>query len=130
MVFRRPRVNVKPNVQTARPVGSTVQSQDTLNEVVSTPPQEEQSIQQIELPIVPPIIKGRYRSMKIGDKLINVYCILEPISDVEEITDTPSSLPAPPSPPAPQSILPARPLFRKKIVPNFGGVKANIHHRR
>jgi hypothetical protein len=65
MVFRRPRVSVRPNVQTARPVGSIVQSQETSIESISTQPQEEQSTQQIELPVPPPpIIQGIYKSTK------------------------------------------------------------------
>lgn len=65
MFVRRPRVNVKPNVQTARPVSNnTVQSQETPVEVVPIPPssQEEQSTPQNEIPVEPPppITKGIY----------------------------------------------------------------------
>ena len=59
MVFRRPRINVKPNVQATRPVNNTIRSQETSVEVISTQSQEEQFTQQIDLPIPPPtIIKG------------------------------------------------------------------------
>ncbi len=61
MVFRRPRVNVKPNVQATRPVGSVVRSQDMPVEPISTQSQEEQSTQQIEIPVASPIIKGKDR---------------------------------------------------------------------
>jgi len=63
MVFRRPRVNVKPNVQATRPVNTIARSQETSTESISTQSQEEQSTQQIDLPIAIPIIKGINRSM-------------------------------------------------------------------
>ncbi len=59
MAFRRPRINVKPNVQATRPVGNIVRSQDTSVESVPTQSQEEQSIQQIDLPVAPSIINGK-----------------------------------------------------------------------
>jgi hypothetical protein len=130
-------------------VGSIVQSQETSIESISTQPQEEQSTQQIELPVPPPpIIQGIYKSTKfyfiitknfplkfdIWDKSMCVYSISEPISDVEETIEIPSSAPtsllAPPSPPALTSVPLARPLYRKKIQPNIGGVKSALHHRR
>ncbi len=63
MVFRRPRVNVKPNVQATRPVNTIARSQETSTESISTQSQEEQSTQQIDLPIAIQIIKGINRSM-------------------------------------------------------------------
>jgi hypothetical protein len=69
MAFRRPRVNVKPNVQATRPVGNSVRSQDTSIESISTQSQEEQSTQQIDLPVTPPIVTGKYRPTRF-------YCIL------------------------------------------------------
>jgi hypothetical protein len=55
MAFRRPRVNVKPNVQATRPVSSSsIRSQETTVESELTQPQEEQSTQQIEVTVVPP----------------------------------------------------------------------------
>jgi hypothetical protein len=64
MVFRRPRVNVKPNVQATRPVNTIARSQETSTESISTQSQEEQSTQQIDLPIAIQIIKGINRSME------------------------------------------------------------------
>lgn len=58
MVFRRPRVNVKPNVQATRPVSSIVRPTDASEESISTQSQEEQSSQQIDPPTAPPIIEG------------------------------------------------------------------------
>ncbi|CAF1015640.1 unnamed protein product [Adineta steineri] len=150
MVFRRPRVNVKPNVQATRPVSNSLQSQETSNESVPVESQE----QQIDVPAISPTIT-------------------EPIPNVEEIIEPPLLLPPPPpqfdplpmdpppvseplpmdpptvsdplpmdpplvstpllvppsSPPPPVSIPTVRPLFRKKIAPNIG-VKTAIHHRR
>ncbi len=61
MAFRRPRVNVKPNVQATRPVSSSssIRSQDTTVESVLIQSQEEQSTQQIEITVIPSIIKGK-----------------------------------------------------------------------
>lgn len=54
MAFRRPRVNVKPNVQATRPSNSNTRPQDTSNEINSSQPQEEQPIQQTEQSVLPP----------------------------------------------------------------------------
>lgn len=60
MAFRRPRINVKPNVQATRPVSNTVRSQDTSVESTSAQSQEEeQSTQQTELPVPPQNIIGK-----------------------------------------------------------------------
>lgn len=64
MAFRRPRVNVKPNVQATRPVNNAVRSQETPVESISTQPQEEQSTPQIDPPLELPIVKGIDRSTK------------------------------------------------------------------
>lgn len=48
MAFRRPRVNVKPNVQTSRPVPNTVRSQE-----IPILTQEEPATQQIEITAQP-----------------------------------------------------------------------------
>jgi hypothetical protein len=61
MSFRRSRVNVKPNVQATRPVGSIARSQDTIVDSIPTQSQEEQSTQEIEVAVASPIIKGRKR---------------------------------------------------------------------
>jgi hypothetical protein len=61
MAFRRPRINVKPNVQATRPVSSSTRSQETTVESILTQSQEEQSTQQIEITVTPPIIKGKNR---------------------------------------------------------------------
>ncbi len=78
MVFRRPRVNVKPNVQATRPVNTIARSQETSTESISTQSQEEQSTQQIDLPIAIPSIKGIDRSMgfsctKTDKSKLNTY---------------------------------------------------------
>lgn len=54
MAFRRPRVNVKPNVQASRPVSNTVRSQET--PIMS---QEEPLSQQIEITVQPPDDSGK-----------------------------------------------------------------------
>ena len=58
MVFRRPRVNVKPNVQATRPVSTVARPLEPSVEPTSTQSQEEESTQQIDLPVEPPVIKG------------------------------------------------------------------------
>ncbi|UJR30667.1 hypothetical protein I4U23_018191 [Adineta vaga] len=130
MAFRRPRVNVKPNVQTTRPVSSnTVQSQETSAESIPAPSsQNEQVVEQVETQPTLPVVE-------------------EPVPHVEEINEAPPPSPspdplpiapsieptsistAPSSPPPPAPTPTARPLFRKKITPNIG-VKSVIHHRR
>jgi hypothetical protein len=64
MVFRRPRVNVKPNVQATRPVSNIVRSPDAPAESISTSQEE-----QIDLPIVPTIIEGTNRQNFIFENL-------------------------------------------------------------
>ena len=65
MAFRRPRVNVKPNVQASRPVGSNVRSTETLVDSVSTQSAKEQnSTQQIDLSITSPTVKGIHCSTR------------------------------------------------------------------
>jgi hypothetical protein len=65
MAFRRSRVNVKPNVQATRPVGSIARSQDTIVDSIPTQSQEEQSTQEIEVAVASPIIKGIKKTNEI-----------------------------------------------------------------
>ncbi|CAF1057181.1 unnamed protein product [Adineta ricciae] len=138
MAFRRPRVNVKPNVPAVRPASSIARPQDTSAAPAPAPTQEEQIVEQVETASTSPTIQ-------------------ESLSDVVEETNetpalpTPTSLPPPPDPvpierlavpisvpiapsspppPAPPASTPAsRLIFRKKIAPNIG-VKSVIHNRR
>ncbi|CAF3576107.1 unnamed protein product [Rotaria sordida] len=155
MTFRRPRINVKPNVQATRPVGTIVRPPETSIESISIESQEEQSTQQIDPPVV--------ASEVIQESISNVEDTIEvsqqqqqqpssPISlpIVSSSTSTPiptpsstpiptpssTPIPTPSSPPHSSSPIPpltptpiARPLFRRKIIPNIG-VKTVIHHRR
>ena len=57
MAFRRPRVNVKPNVQATRPVSQTTQEPESIAEPVSTLPDTQPSAHD-EPPLVPPIPQG------------------------------------------------------------------------
>jgi hypothetical protein len=64
MVFRRPRVNVKPNVQSTRPLGSNVRTSDVPVEPISTSSQDEQPLPLIDSStIVSPVIEGINRTI-------------------------------------------------------------------
>ena len=64
MAFRRPRVNVKPNVPAVRPASSIARPQDTsaapASAPASTPTQEDQIVEQIETVSTPSTIKGKF----------------------------------------------------------------------
>lgn len=95
MAFRRPRVNVKPNVQAARPVGSITRSTETPVESVSTQ-STQQSNPQIDTPIVTPVATGRINSIKENKYFSEMFIsFLEPVSNVqEEIVEVPSQAPS------------------------------------
>ncbi|CAF2956102.1 unnamed protein product [Rotaria sp. Silwood2] len=145
MVFRRPRVNVKPNVQATRPVSTIVRPSETSVESISTQSQEEQFTQQIDTPVELAVIQELVP--KVEDTIEVSQQPSSPISlpivTSSTLTSTPipsSPLPAPSSPPPPSSpstpslppftpVPTARPFFRRKVLPHIAG-KTVIHHRR
>lgn len=59
MAFRRPRLNVKPNVQATRPVSTSARSQENTVESTSTQSQEDHVTQQNETITIPTIVIGK-----------------------------------------------------------------------
>ncbi|CAF4699578.1 unnamed protein product [Rotaria sp. Silwood1] len=144
MVFRRPRVNVKPNVQATRPVSTIVRPSETSVESISTPSQEEQSTQQIDPPIAPAVIEELIPKVEDTNEISQQPSSPVSLPIVPPSTSTsiptpssplPPSSPPPPSSPQTSSLPPltpvptARPFFRRKVIPHITG-KAVIHHRR
>lgn len=70
MAFRRPRVNVKPNVQATRPVSGGVRSQEstTVESTSTQSSQEEHVTQQDEIPTIPTVVIGKNISMTFSIK--------------------------------------------------------------
>ncbi|CAM4861524.1 unnamed protein product [Rotaria socialis] len=114
MVFRRPRVNVKPNVQATRPVSSIVRSNDVSEEAISTQSQKEQSSQQIDPPAAPAVIEGLlcYISESVSNVQETIEQFSQPSSSVcVSVVDSPAiptaiSVSSSPSPQPPLSPLP------------------------
>ncbi|CAF1158021.1 unnamed protein product [Adineta steineri] len=153
MVFRRPRVNIKPNVQATRPVSNSLQSQETSNESVPVESQEQQidvptisptitePIPNVEETIEPPLLLPLPPPPPQSDLLpvvpppvsellpMDPPTVSDPLPMDPPLVSTPLLVP-PSSPPPPVSIPTARPLFRRKIITPNIGVKTAIHHRR
>ena len=102
MVFRRPRVNVKPNVQTSRPAVSTA--------ALAVPLPTESPVDQ---PVEPePIV------------VEEAIPPAEPVDDSPIVSEeTPPPVIAKPTPPV------VRPVFRRKPVPNIAARPGAIHRR-
>ncbi|CAF4376129.1 unnamed protein product, partial [Adineta steineri] len=102
MVFRRPRVNVKPNVQATRPVSNTLQSQETSNESVPVESQE----QQIDVPTISLTITEHIPNV---EEFIEPPLLLPPQSDPLPMDPPPVSEPLPMDPPPVSDPLPMDP---------------------
>ncbi|CAF2009966.1 unnamed protein product [Rotaria magnacalcarata] len=156
MVFRRPRVNVKPNVQATRPVSSIARSTDASGESISAQSQEEQSSQQIDPPAAPPVIEepvsNVQETIEQFSQPSSSVCVsadsptvptaisvlssplpqppLSPLPPATPSSPIPPTLAAPSSPPPPPvTVSTTRSLYRIRATPNIGA-KTVIHHRR
>lgn len=112
MVFRRPRVNVKPNVQLSRPVTTAATVPTEEPPVLPTESIEDQISQPTEsTPIVEslpsaPIDEPVAPEPIVVTELIPVPIVVEPT--------TPTTI---------------RPIFRRKPVPNIAARPGIIHRR-
>lgn len=112
MVFRRPRVNVKPNVQSSRPVTTPAIVPTEEPPVVPTESIEDQISQTTE-------------STPIVESLPSVP-VDEPIPPEPIVVTEPTPVPIIVESPTPTAI---RPVFRRKPVPNIAARPGIIHRR-
>lgn len=113
MVFRRPRVNVKPNVQSSRPVSTTAPAVPS-DAVIDQPAETTES--------APTVVEDSFSNVSQNESTPPVAP--EPVPSPVMSEETPPVPVAKAVPPA------VRPVFRRKPVPNIGARPGAAIHRR